>query len=296
MARLTNERFIHRVNRPGFTLLELLVVLVILAIVATIAVQSLQPQVDSQRFESASRLLADIKSSSLGPTQKYQVDGTPLISGFVADVGRFPMVNPDAFNSDYDASMALSELWNPDSLLGQTYPFQFRQGPKKPVDYSDIRLPCGWRGPYLQIPIGMDSLVDPWGRELDMLTDGNGELYQVQISVPPSSEQTEPQPLTADLTMGKVQVIGKVLLDNPQNAAVQAVLLTPDPNSSLTTLTVLDDEDNRPDSLLFRNVPIGLRAIVVETDGKRQTKYVQIIHGGNVVLFDFRRRDSESTN
>jgi hypothetical protein len=128
------------------------------------------------------------------------------------------------------------------------------------------------------------------------MADSLGELMQLQITVPINSTQTEPQRLTAVLATGKVEVTGKVLLDNPENGAVQAVLLTPDPNSSLTTLAVLVDEDEQPDSFLFRNVPIGLRAIVVEVDGKRQTKYVQVTHHGAIVCFDFQRRDTEPTN
>lgn len=280
--------------RQGLTLLELVVVLVILAIVATVAVQSLQPQVDSQRFTSATRLLDEIKTSALGPSQKYQVDGTPLVVGFVADVGRMPLVDSSVIDSKQ--SSTLSELWDSESELGARFPYQFRSGPNQPVDYSSIRLPCGWRGPYLQIPIGANSLVDPWGRAPEVISDARGELQQVQITVPISPPQTEPQKLTADLTTGKVEVTGKVLLDNPENGTVRAALLTPDPNSSLTTLTVLDDEDEQPDSFTFRNVPIGLRAIVVEADGTRQVKYLQVTHRGAVVCFDFQRRDSESAN
>ena len=285
-------------SRPLFqirlTLLELMVVLVILAIVSTVAVQSLQPQVDNQRFKSATRLLNEIKDASIGPNQKYQVDGTPLISGFVADVGRFPLISSPNFETG--ESPTLSELWDPESELGRRFPFQFRPGPSQPVDYSEIRIPCGWRGPYLQIPIGSHSLVDPWGRAPEVTADGRGELMQLQISVPIQSTQTEPQRLSAEIKTGKVQVTGKVLLDNPENGTVRVALLTPDPNSSLTTLTVLDDEDDKPDSFSFRNVPIGLRAIVVDADGRRQAKYVQVTHGGATVCFDFQQRDSKTSS
>ena len=152
----------RRVPR-GLTLLELMVVLVILAIVATVAVQSLQPQVDQQRFESASRLLTEIKSATVGPAQKYQLDGTPLISGFVADVGRCPQMENSPTQSA-DQSQILTELWDSESELGSKFPYQFRPGPDQPIDYSSIRLPCGWRGPYLNLPAGSDSLKDPWGR------------------------------------------------------------------------------------------------------------------------------------
>ena len=63
--------------RSGLTLLELMMVLVILAIVSTVAIQSLQPQVENQRFQAATKLVAEIESATVGPRQKYQVDGTP---------------------------------------------------------------------------------------------------------------------------------------------------------------------------------------------------------------------------
>lgn len=280
--------------RGGLTLLELMVVLVILAIVATVALQSLQPQVDNQRFQSAARLLKEIESAAVGPTEKYQIDGTPLISGFVADVGRLPMAEYSGI--DISDQIVLGELWETNSALAMNFPFQFRPGPLQPVDYSKIRIPCGWRGPYLQLPIGLNSLRDAWGRPPEVVLGGSGEVQQVQISVPPNSDKPQSPVLSTELTSGKVEITGKVLLDNPESSTVRAVMLAPDPESSLTTLSVLDDEDEQPDSFLFRNVPIGLRAIVVDVDGKRQVKYVQVPHGGLVVCFNLQQRQSETTN
>jgi type II secretory pathway pseudopilin PulG len=269
-----------------------MVVLVILAIVATVAVQSLQPQVDQQRFESASRLLAEIKSATVGPTQKYQLDGTPLISGFVADVGRCPRMENSPSNVDLSQIQPeiLNELWDAESELGRKYPFQFRPGPNQPVDYSSIRLPCGWRGPYLALPAGADSLKDPWGRPPEAALDADGEFCQLQITIPLDSNQTEPQTISTELTTGRVEVTGKLLLDNPENTTTQVALLVPDPETSLTTLAVLDDEDQQPGSFRFANVPIGLRAIVADVNGQRKTKYVQVTHEGIVVVFDFQTK------
>ena len=278
----------RRVPR-GLTLLELMVVLVILAIVATVAVQSLQPQVDQQRFESASRLLTEIKSATVGPAQKYQLDGTPLISGFVADVGRCPQMENSPTQSA-DQSQILTELWDSESELGSKFPYQFRPGPDQPIDYSSIRLPCGWRGPYLNLPAGSDSLKDPWGRPPEASLGADGEFCQLQITIPLGTNQTESQTISTELTTGRVEVTGKVLLDNPENTTTQIALLVPDPDSSLTTLSVLDDEDQQPDSFRFANVPIGLRAIVADVNGQRKTKYVQVTHGGIVVVFDFQTK------
>ncbi len=279
--------------RAGLTLLELMVVLVILAIVATVAIQSLQPQVDNQRFQSATRLLSEIKSATLGPVKKYQVDGTPLISGFLSDVGRFPLAESSGFNVDQSQSAILGELWDTESDLAANFPYQFRPGPTQPVDYSTIRLPCGWQGPYLQLPMGIRTLTDPWGRPPETLEEDGGQTQAVSITVPLTNDATEPTILTTELTTGKVQVTGKVLVDNPENAQVTVALLTPDPESSLTTLAVVDDEDEQLDSFLFRSIPVGLRAIVAEVDGKRQVKYIQVPHGGVTVCFDFQVRQQD---
>ncbi|MDA7924204.1 type II secretion system GspH family protein [Mariniblastus sp.] len=286
-AKLT-RLFPHRRFRSGLTLLELMVVLVILAIVATVAVQSLQPQVDSQRFESAARLLEEVRAATLGPARKFQLDGTPIVSGFVADIGRFPRVETN--DGDTEEISSLSELWSNENQLARQFPFQFRPGPEQPVDYSTIRLPCGWRGPYLQLPIGTQKLVDPWGRPPETLVDEMGTLGMLQITIPLSNNQIEPQVLEANLSGGKVEVTGKVLLDRPESATVRIALLTPKPNSSLTSLAVLDDEDKQPESFLFSRVPIGFRALVADVNGKRQIKYLQVTPNGAPVVFDFQSR------
>lgn len=284
--------------RDGLTLLELMVVLVILAIVSTVALQSLQPQVDSQRFESASRLLSEIKDASIGPRQKFQLDGTPLISGFVSDVGRFPEIeSADTLGTGEDNEVpetyGLSELWNSESSLAVRFPFGFRSGPTQPIDYSSVRLPCGWRGPYLQLAIGSNSIKDPWGKPPQLLPDSEGQIQTVQIELPPTANDNALDSLQVELTGGKVEVTGKVLLNNPENSTVRVALLTPQPETSLTSLVVLDDEDPMPDSFLFRNVPVGLRAIVCEANGKKQTKYVQVPHSGLYVCFDCQEQAQE---
>lgn len=285
-VRLSDPRN-FRAQRSGLTLLELMVVLVILAIVATVALQSLQPQVENQRLSSAVRLLDEIKAATIGPKQKYQLDGTPLISGFVSDVGRLPRA--ESLDGEAEQPEVLGELWNTDSNLALNFPFQFRSGPTQPVDYSQIRLPCGWRGPYLQLPVGMQELKDPWGRAPETLPDSSGFCNQVCVPAILTGDEDE-KLFIADLTKGKVDVTGKVLVDNPDSASIRIALLRPNPESSLTLLAAMDDEDEQSDSFLFRDVPVGFRAIVADANGQRQTRYVQVTHNGVNVFFDFRQQ------
>ena len=288
---LLKRRISRKSNqRSALTLLELMVVLVILAIVATVALQSLGPRVETERLNAASRLVEEIKGAVIGPVQKYQIDNTPLISGFVSDVGRYPLSQSNSV--DQEDSAILAELWDVETDLATQFPFQFREGPEQPVDYSDIRLPCGWRGPYLQLPIGQENIVDPWGRVPLTYEDSGGFCESICIPAIVSSEQNE-KLLIADLTDGKVQVTGKVLVDNTENASIKVALLTPAPERSLTSLIAMDDEDEQPDTFLFEDVPVGFRAVVVDADGRRQTKYIQVTHNGNNLFFDFRVQNSQ---
>lgn len=280
-------------SRIGLTLLELMVVLVILAIVATVAIQSLQPQVDNQRFLAASGLLNQIRDATIGPRQKYQVDGTPLLSGFVADIGRLPRAESSSLDSP--ESNVMAELWSVNTQLAIEFPFQFRTGPNQSVDYSDVRLPCGWRGPYLHLPVGAREIRDPWGRGPELTSTSDGRIQTVQITVPANVDQDEPNILLVDLTTSKVEVTGTVMVDNPDNSSIHVALLAPDPETSLTFLAVLDDEDEQSNSFFFRNVPVGLRAIAVEIGGKMKIKYIMVPHGGLNVVFDLRSHNQMPT-
>lgn len=272
-----------------------MVVLVILAIVATVALQTLQPRVAQQRFDAATAMLKQIQDATIGSREKYQLDGTPLISGFVADVGRTPSITPGAITTNnQDAILpqqpSLAELWDPESPLAQEFPFRFRPGPNQPIDYSTIRIPCGWRGPYLQLAPGTNELRGPWGRRPELTASPAGLASSVQIELPATEDTPEESVLKVELDAGTVSVTGKVLMDDADNSNVIVSLLTPNPNSSLNTLVALVDEDPLPDSFLFSDVPVGLRAIVCDVDGQRRVKYLQIPHVGASVCFDFQSR------
>ena len=280
--------------RRGLTLMELLVVLVILAIVATIAVQSLQPRVETARFELTRKMLTEIQQATCGEPRARQADGSPLISGFVSDIGRLPLAlaaNPPvelsldlAERSDVDnnGSKGLDELWDISTQLAVQYPFQFRPGPKTPVDCSDIQLPCGWRGPYLNLPVGQKSVRDAWARPFDLAVD---EVQAVTVVTWQPTGHYE-QPLQVDLKGGLVTVSGSIQFGDKPPTNVKVVLLAPDPSHSLSELKILEDEDNQPANFQFRNVPIGLRAIRIVADGKTITRYIEVPHGGLTLLVD----------
>lgn len=137
----------RRTNRAGFTLVELLVVVLILAILTTIAVRGMEGLHDQSRFDGTRQGLAELDDAIVGPAGRSRPDGTPLITGFVADMGRLPIAV---------AGEPLQELWvkpaaaTPLSILAA------------PSD-AEVLVETGWRGPYLRLGAGSASLRDGWG-------------------------------------------------------------------------------------------------------------------------------------
>lgn len=156
----------HR--RAGLTLVELLVVLAILAIMTTMAVTATNTLVDQARYDATQRTLQAIEEALLGPPNQRASDGTFIISGFFADMGRGPMAVGD------NPLLQPIELWdNPRNLAR----FDLRPWPGTPQVPADpeVIIPSGWRGPYLRLPAGAIDLRDGWGNPFQLLKS-NGVL------------------------------------------------------------------------------------------------------------------------
>jgi hypothetical protein len=107
--------------------------------------------------------LTNLQEAVLGPLNARQADGTVIVSGFLADMGRLPA----AVGSD--PLTGLAELWtNPGSLAA----FAIRQSTFDP----EVLVPTGWRGPYLRLPVGQSVLRDGWGNSLDLLDAGGSPV------------------------------------------------------------------------------------------------------------------------
>jgi hypothetical protein len=144
------------------TLVELLAVLTILAILTTVAMTSTDGVLSQGRYDATSRTLGDLQDAVCGPANAKQVDGTLVVSGFVADVGRLPICTSG------DPQAGLSELWAGSPRL---LPFAVRQA----TFDAEVLVPCGWRGPYVRLGVGQSSLCDGWGNPFDLLNAaGNG--------------------------------------------------------------------------------------------------------------------------
>lgn len=202
--------------RGGLTLIEMVVVLLIMTILATVAVEMVTPQVDQTRFETTQQTIERVQDAIFA--ERITGDGRLHWSGFYVDLGRLPQAYLET-----DSSLSLRELWQQTvDLSGDptVVPYTRRDaetanvtneedGGKK-VDSdgddiyydSEVQLASGWRGPYLKLPIGADSLTDGWGHQLTGTLgvpatshlrtwqdiDGNGQIDADELDIGVSSE------------------------------------------------------------------------------------------------------------
>ena len=147
-------------RRAGLTLIELLVVLTILVALSGIALRSTIGLEEQARFEATQRTLEEVRAATIGLPSSRNEAGLPIVTGFVADVGRAPLKD----------ALGASELWSRGALPS------FGVYPATSTD-PEVSLPFGWRGPYLLRKPGSDPtadvLVDGWNAPLQFL-DGAG--------------------------------------------------------------------------------------------------------------------------
>ncbi|MGE3536618.1 MAG: prepilin-type N-terminal cleavage/methylation domain-containing protein [Candidatus Tectimicrobiota bacterium] len=156
----------------GLTLVELTVVLAILVILAAVAVRSTEGLLDQTRYEATQQALQNIEDAILGPANQRNTNGSPLITGFVADIGRLPVA----------VAVGSPAITQPGELVtanGLTL-FGFYTASLDP----EVMLPGGWRGPYVRLPIGSNELRDGWGNNLVLLkADGSAAAVTEQVSI-----------------------------------------------------------------------------------------------------------------
>jgi len=173
-------------DERGMTLLELVVVIAILAVLMTVAMRSMTGVAEQSRFEATQRTLENIQDAIVGPANDHQPDGSRVISGFIADIGRLPQAIL-ATNSDGTTSLTLNELLSPPT---GALPFDVR--PATGTNLTDasmadasVLIACGWRGPYLRLAVGENEITDGWGVPLANLTPAGTNficLYRPDLS------------------------------------------------------------------------------------------------------------------
>jgi len=159
-------------SRAGLTLVELVVVLVILVLVAGTALTATEGLVGETRYETTRAELRNIEKALLGSFDASS-SGEEAAIAFVADIGRLPVARGDV------PEALLSELWiRPETVSAFAI--------QSPAGDLEVRLPGGWRGPYVRVPLGLGetALRDGWGREYDLLAaDGTVATQGTPIGI-----------------------------------------------------------------------------------------------------------------
>ena len=146
--------------RRGFTLVEMSIVLLVLALVAHLAVGVLSRVRDQKLVRAADEQLESLRA---GVWSRDMATGEA--TGFLADMGRMP----------HAADGTLGELWSmpaaarPFAVLAATSAnLAVPDGEKASLADPDVYVPTGWRGPYVRLPFGRTSLLDPWGNPVEV--------------------------------------------------------------------------------------------------------------------------------
>ncbi|NOU41071.1 MAG: type II secretion system protein [Methylotenera sp.] len=139
--------------QQGFTLLEMLLVIALMGMLALSATALVDNLDEQERFETTRTRLQQIKTAIIGDTSRT-LNGEPMISGFVADMGRLP-----ANIEELVELPSAGNEWGEDVLDYQGV---------SDVKIVKISLYGGSRGPYLDVlPSSGTSAVrafrDGWG-------------------------------------------------------------------------------------------------------------------------------------
>lgn len=119
---------------------------------------------DQARLEKTQQTVEQVRQAIVGKSGGIQSDGTPLVSGFVADVGRLPL--PVLATIGTNSYLTLNEL-TLQSPYVPTYGLYQAVSPNITNDANvdaTVFVPCGWRGPYIQLGSGLPSIYDGWGK------------------------------------------------------------------------------------------------------------------------------------
>lgn len=139
-----------RKNQAGFSLLEMLIAVGIMSAAAYVALDTVENNTGQHRYELTELRAQKIRRAIVGDPNLV-VNGSPAVSGFVADVGRLP---------DCLEALTVRET----TCDGETADIPPAYG----TSATASSLSLGWRGPYLTA--GTGGLADGWGNSS---TDGN---------------------------------------------------------------------------------------------------------------------------
>lgn len=151
------HKCVHKLDREGFTLIELVIVIVVLGIVAAVAVPKFADMANSSKVNATKLELATIKRALVGDPS-VTAGGEYVDRGFEGDVGFLPSQLADLVN---------------------------RPGS---VAVYDPLTRLGWNGPYID-SAGGAYLADAWsngyvyqpGTRLIFSTGGGGDTIKMRF-------------------------------------------------------------------------------------------------------------------
>jgi type II secretory pathway pseudopilin PulG len=218
----------------------MVVVVGILVILASLAVRSMDGVDQQTRFETTQRTMQNVSDAVLSVGR--DADGSSLISGFIADMGRLPR----AYGTDPNTQ--LQELW---SNPGKFQPLAVRTpvGPAGDPCDPEVLLATGWRGNYLRLGVGQSNLRDGWGKAFVLSFVGSEMGITSILSLGADGSPGSPVPPGAydrDVAIqlgaasaspgadpSKAAITGRVFRIDPKTGQVR------DPNSAEGKVTVL---------------------------------------------------------
>jgi len=114
--------------QSGFTLLEMVLVLFLLALMASASLMLTENIEDQAKYDDTKHRMEMMRKAIIGDPSRT-INGSPEISGFVADMGRLPDCVRELIEQKNCVDIAL-DSWSHDASTG---------------------LGTGWRGPYIQV-------------------------------------------------------------------------------------------------------------------------------------------------
>lgn len=163
-------------NRTGgFTLIEMMVVLTIMAVTMTVLLKASSGQQDQARYSQTVERYNRIKKAIIDVSN---VNGVPVVGGFVADMGRLPkniheLLEAQWCMNNISASQANCDVPHNAPLWGLKTICQDGAPSCSDSQKLQVSLSVGWHGPYLQISQN-PSHVDAYSNGSDAFTDGWG--------------------------------------------------------------------------------------------------------------------------
>ena len=172
---------LSRMRNKGFTLIELMMGLTIMAVVGTVMLKSMSGLQDQSRYNQTVERVNQIKQAIVNV---QTINGVPVVTGFVADMGRLPMCLEELL----DGTCPETSSWINSNFLGNcltngtppssttttysTCTTSTPAGKWTPATPSTSNnITSGWNGPYIQTsndPTTNYAFSDGWGNTVNI--------------------------------------------------------------------------------------------------------------------------------